>query len=142
MLTVVLVTLILTAESAHVKNIFKKSYNNFFQYIACKTLDDYCLTCNSSLSCTSCSSSKYGLGPSCVNTCPSDTYINSGVCTSCKTLNSECTTCNSSITCTGCLNSKYALAATCVASCPSDTYINSGICTCKRDFEGSEHDLL
>jgi len=113
--------------------------------IACKTLDDYCLTCNGTATCTSCSNSKYALGQNCVDTCPGDTYINTGICTcnglneniiiiriACKTLDDYCTSCNGSITCTGCSNSKYALGQNCVDSCPTGTYNLAGICTCKN----------
>lgn len=55
--------------------------NNIF--LACKTLDNSCLSCNGTASCTQCSSPKYALGPKCVDICPVDTYVNSGVCT-CK----------------------------------------------------------
>jgi len=53
--------------------------------IACSTLNSYCTACNSSSTCTACSSSRYALGSTCATSCPSGTYINSGVCT-CKKL--------------------------------------------------------
>jgi len=66
-------------ESAHVKE------NNLFDtkliyLIACKTLDDDCLTCDSSTSCTSCDNGKNTLGASCVSTCPSTSYASAGNC--------------------------------------------------------------
>lgn len=51
--------------------------------LACKTLDNYCTSCNSSITCTGCSNSKYALASKCVDSCPGDNYINAGVCT-CK----------------------------------------------------------
>ena len=55
-----------------------------FKKIACKTLDNNCLTCNSSIACTSCDNSKYALGKTCVDNCPQFvTYIKNGICT-CK----------------------------------------------------------
>ena len=49
--------------------------------LACSTVNSYCTSCTSSTTCTGCSSGKYLSGVTCVATCPSGTYPNSGVCT-------------------------------------------------------------
>ncbi len=112
--------------------------------IACTNLDTNCATCNSSISCLSCSNPKVAFGATCIDTCPDGTYDNSGLCTckiifnyqnnikiACKTLNDYCELCNSTVTCTHCSGVLVALGSTCIASCPYGTYDETGVCTCK-----------
>jgi len=51
--------------------------------IACATLDDSCILCNSSISCLGCSGGLVALGSTCIYPCPTGSYDNSGLCT-CK----------------------------------------------------------
>ena len=51
--------------------------------IACTDLHGSCLTCNNSLTCTSCDNNLVALGKNCIDSCTSGTYDLDGICT-CK----------------------------------------------------------
>jgi len=69
-------------EACALVNIFLVG-NLLLKILACKTLDNYCTSCNSSITCTGCSNSKYALGSQCVDSCPYGTFLKQGICT-CK----------------------------------------------------------
>lgn len=112
-------------------------------FLACKTLNDFCTTCNGSVTCTSCSNSKYALGSQCVDSCPYGTFLKQGICTckkifeshlnpflACATLDDYCLGCNGTSHCTECSGGLVALGPMCIDECPPTTYDHTGVCTC------------
>ncbi len=92
----------------------------------CIPCNSNCLTCSgSATTCTSCSTG-YLYSGSCVDSCPSTTFIQGTSCVACST---NCSTCTGSASyCTACSASYYLDVSTCVSSCSSGKTGISGKC--------------
>lgn len=90
-----------------------------------------CKTCSGTFNnCTSCdtANSQYRLfyANSCIGSCPTSTYENSGTCTNCPT---GCSACSSATSCSSCNTTYYLYNSGCLTSCPSGTFISGTVCS-------------
>lgn len=89
-----------------------------------------CLTCSGTFNnCLTCdpNQASYRLfySNSCLGSCPTGTYENSGSCTTCP---SVCSVCSSATVCTACSTGYYLYNSYCLSSCPSGTYVSGSAC--------------
>ncbi|KIP07475.1 hypothetical protein PHLGIDRAFT_29978 [Phlebiopsis gigantea 11061_1 CR5-6] len=87
------------------------------------------------LQCTGCLPGFVLSGGQCIESCPSDTFLDPKDNVTCTACDSSCSTCAGSSTfCLTCANNQLASGGKCVSSCPSNTFSSSGACiTCHPD---------
>jgi proprotein convertase subtilisin/kexin type 5 len=94
-----------------------------------------CTSCyDSALNCTKCISNHYlyfdGQNTTCINPCPSHTYVSGTTCTTCD---ANCSNCLSTSTyCTSCNLTYYLYNHVCYNPCPSLTYSINATSTCAK----------
>jgi len=69
-----------------------------------------------------CPGNTFIYGRTCVDECPSGTYLNGAQCLSCTNLDLYCVKCSSLQSCSKCSGDRFAYDSTCVTSCPANTY--------------------
>lgn len=94
----------------------------------------YCSQCTGALSnqCSACASSYYyqASSTSCLTSCPSNTYLSSGICEPCG---NTCLTCNGSgnSACISCGSPRFLKGTQCITSCGTGFYGKTSTRTCE-----------